>query len=312
MEKGNWFKKVLLGLLIASFVIGSVTFLMVNRLKTNGLEIKYEAAENGLALKKYNGTSADKTLRIPDTAADENGRQQPVTALGEFALSNSAYLEELHLGANVAEIHVWAISNCERLSKITVDENNPHFTARDGVLYSRDMRTLLVYPNMAYYAFETNEKGESVRDEDKNRVVRESAENGVFTVPEGVESIGENAFYKCGRLTSIVFAASVREVREKAFFKCKGLKALTLGAGFETIGVDAFAFCDNVEGEIRIPSGVKSIGQYAFFSNSSKVTGVLVDARKETVTLGENWLPNKKGSRGKAVDCRFIENGEGA
>jgi len=312
MEKGNRFKKVLLGLLIASFVIGSVAFLMVNQLKTSGLEIKYEAAENGLMLAKYNGTSADKALRIPDTAADESGKQQPVTELGEFALSNSAYLEELHIGANVAKIHVWAISNCERLSKITVDGNNQYFSARDGVLYSKDMRELLVYPNMAFYDFEMDETGEAVRDEDKNRVVLESEKNGTFTIPEGVKIIGENAFYKCGKLNSIVFAPSVREVREKAFFKCKGLKALTLGTGFAAIGVDAFAFCDSVEGEIRIPAGVKTIGQYAFFSNSSKVARVLVDAREDAIDLGENWLPNKKGSRGKTVDCSFTENGEGA
>ncbi len=296
MSKNGIAKKILFGLLIGCFVIGSVAFLMANQLKTNGKAVKYVSVDAGLALKTYNGASDDTVFIIPDSAVDSNGNTQPVVEVLDYSVSNSEYLEELYIGANVKTINPWAVTNCVNLNKIVVDPNNPYFTAQDGVLYSKDRQTLLLYPNRCGYQYVTDAAGKPVPD----------AQSGYFTVPPGVTVIGENAFYKCDKLLGIAFTGDVLDIREKAFFKCKGLTKLELREGLITIGVDAFSFCDGLTGDVTIPSTCKKIEKYAFFSNSSVIKNIYIKAGEDEIQLSDNWLPNKKDNFRKKVNFEFV------
>ena len=74
---------------------------------------------------------------------------------------------------------------------ITVDDTNQYFKSVDGVLFSRDMKELIRYPRM---------------------------KNGkAYIVPDGVESIANNAFYNCKFLKSVILPDSVRMIGETAF-----------------------------------------------------------------------------------------------
>ena len=276
----NTLKKALLFVLVGCFVVGSVGLIMWNNLRTTQLSIRYVSIEGGLALKKYSGTSANPALIIPDTAPDGDGVAQPVTALLEFSISNSNYLEELHIGANVREIHPWAVTNCEQLRMITVDANNPRFASLDGVLYSKDMTRLVLFPNS-------------------------SAQNENFKIPESVTVIAENAFYRCRKLQAIEFPSGLRELEEKAFFRCSDLKTLDLPEGLEVIGVDAFAFCDALEGEIAIPASVREIRQFAFSSKNSKIARIIILADENEIALAGDWLPLREKKATAKVDFEY-------
>ena len=275
----NALKKILLIALVGCFVAGSLTLILWQSLRTTKLSIQYVAAADGLALKKYNGTSEDTRLVIPDTAPDGNGIERPVVELAEFSVSNAGYLQELYIGANVRTIHPWAVTNCEALRSVEVDPGNPYFASVDGVLYSRDMTKLILYPNM---------RGER------------------FAVPDSVTVIGENAFYKCKNLLEIKFPTHLREVEERAFFRCTGLKTLALPAGLETIGVDAFAFCDGLEGDITIPASCRKIGAYAFSGQDSKIGRVVILAGEGEIELAKDWLPLKEKKARERVEFEFI------
>jgi hypothetical protein len=303
-DKKNTVKKILFGLLIGSFVIGSVAFLMANQLKTNGAAVRYVTADGGLALKTYNGASNDTIFKIPDTALDENGNPQPVIEILDYSVSNSENLEELYIGANVKNIQPWAVTNCVNLKKIVADANNPYFVSLDGVLYSKDMKTLLLYPNKCGYEYKTDASGKPVLDKDGKPVLLETS--GYFKMPAGVNIINENAFYKCDKLLGITFTGDVKELHEKAFFKCKGLKKLELQEGLTFIGVDAFAFCDNLTGDVYIPASCRKIEKYAFFSNSSIINKIYIKAGKDEIKLDDNWLPNKKDNFRKKVALEFV------
>jgi hypothetical protein len=41
----------------------------------------------------------------------------------------------------------WAFTNNSGLTEFRVDEENAQFSAVDGVLFSKDMKTLLYYPS---------------------------------------------------------------------------------------------------------------------------------------------------------------------
>jgi len=83
-------------------------------------------------------------------------------------------------------------------------------------------------------------------------------------------SIGNNAFYWCYNLTGIEIPDSVKTIGEDAFYDCYALKTVTFGEDSQltSIGEEAFYYCYNLT-SITIPDGVTSIGSSAFYSCDS-------------------------------------------
>ena len=84
-----------------------------------------------------------------------------------------------------------------------------------------------------------------------------------ITLPDGLESIGNKAFYSCSSLTAIDIPSSVTSIGEEAFRSCTSLKDVTLPDGLESIGSYAFRDCTSLTA-IEIPSSITSIGTSAF------------------------------------------------
>ncbi len=82
-------------------------------------------------------------------------------------------------------------------------------------------------------------------------------------IPDGVTSIGKEAFQWCGCLENAVIGDSVITVASEAFDGCANLSGLTLGSSVTEIGPSAFASTSVTE--LVIPDSVKRIGSYAFF-----------------------------------------------
>ena len=109
-------------------------------------------------------------------------------------------------------------------------------------------------------------------------------------LPDGITSIGENAFNGCESLTSVTFGKnsqlssigpgafnycyslesitipeSVTSIGSDAFYYCYGLRSVTFGENSQltSIGDGAFCCCAKLT-SITIPDGVKSIGNHAF------------------------------------------------
>ena len=62
-----------------------------------------------------------------------------------------------------------------------------------------------------------------------------------------VTVIGDEAFYGCANLETVVIPNCVRTISFKAFDKCLKLKAITLGTGVSLIEADAFCECPELE-----------------------------------------------------------------
>ena len=86
-------------------------------------------------------------------------------------------------------------------------------------------------------------------------------------LPSGVTEIGYNAFSGCSGLTSLTLPSGVTEIGYFAFSGCSGLTSLTLPSGVTEIGDNAFSGCSGLT-SIILPSGVTEIGGYAFFGCS--------------------------------------------
>ena len=64
-----------------------------------------------------------------------------------------------------------------------------------------------------------------------------------LNIQPGLTSIGEKAFYKCSRLTSITIPSSVTSIGSDAFFKCTSLTSVTIPSSVTSIESESFAYC---------------------------------------------------------------------
>ena len=78
-----------------------------------------------------------------------------------------------------------------------------------------------------------------------------------------VTSIGDEAFSRCWRLTSITIPNSVTSIGWKAFYGCSGLTSIEIPNSVTSIGRYTFYNCSGLT-SITIPNSVTSIGEKAF------------------------------------------------
>ena len=104
---------------------------------------------------------------------------------------------------------------------------------------------------------------------------------GVITFDGELTIIGEDAFYDCLDLTSIVMPDSVMEIGVYSFNYCPGLESVTLSCGLTKIANYAFAGCGNLT-DIEIPEGVTEIGARAF-SACSSLKSIIIPDKVESI-----------------------------
>ena len=99
------------------------------------------------------------------------------------------------------------------------------------------------------------------------------------TIPNSVSSIGSSAFSGCSGLTSVTIGNSVTSIDNNAFYNCSGLTSVTIGNSVTSIGERAFYNCSGLR-SVAIPNSVTNIGEWAFYGCNSL----------ESVTIGTGLL----------------------
>ena len=83
-----------------------------------------------------------------------------------------------------------------------------------------------------------------------------------LTIPEGVERIGSNAFYRLIAVPSVTIPDSTEIIDSQAFYQCGSIESIKLGKGVKSIGTFAFAITSIKN--ITLPEGLESIDSSAF------------------------------------------------
>lgn len=159
------------------------------------------SGENNTIGKNYFANCEMRTLMLPNT----------LLYIENNAFDYAPDLESIRIGDNLISISDQALVNPPslyghstrtraNLKEFTVSEKNKNFCAVDGVLYSKDMSTLLFYPN---------KKAKT------------------YSVPEGVTSIRARAFSWCTDLLEISLPESLEEIGASAFECCNHLLSVT-------------------------------------------------------------------------------------
>ena len=205
-----------------------------------------------------------------------------VSSVERYTVQNDEYIEVIRIGPHVKNIDECAFVYCKNLKAIYVDKENPYYTDVDGVLFTKDMKLLVNYP----VAHETD--GGRTKE---------------YAVPDGVERLARNSFYKCDSLEKVTLPDTLAEIGNMSFFKCTSLKLLDLPESVKTIGSDAFSYCTAMKYSFYIPAGVESIDHHCFYK-CDNLEKFFVGCGRDEISLGGQWMP-KSENRLKADEAVF-------
>ena len=213
----------------------------------------------------------DGTAYYKDESNWENGALYIGNALvaakryGDDELSGDFWLKE---GTRIIAEETFTF--CDKLKSINVSSSNKYFSSIDGVLYSKDKKTLIAYPEGKGSSYSIPNGVTSIGDGAfKNQDGLSSV-----TIPNSITSIGSSAFSYCSGLTSVTIPGSVTSIGSSAFSGCSGLTSLTISNGVKSIGGGAFYNCKGLT-SVTIPGSVTSIGGSAFY-NCKGLTSVII------------------------------------
>lgn len=216
--------------------------------------------------------------------------------IDDGAFNGMLALKRLHFGKYVMNIEPHFFDDLlvdfdgnEALREFTVDKNNLVYTAEGGVLYTKDMKTLISFPvgKQVKGAYTVKNGVEKIAPYAFGHVGF-----GLHTVklPTTVRSIGEGAF-AYSHVKRVVLSPAVKVIPECAFMCCRYLEEIKLPVGVKFIGPEAFASIGLTS--IVIPEGVEHIEQEAFCSSSlgtiSLPSTVRYIGRNAFAELTENW-----------------------
>lgn len=154
----------------------------------------------------FYGCNSLESLTIPDS----------VTRIGSRAFYYGSSLKSLFIPFNLTSISLdETFYGCSSLENIMVDENNAVYKSVDGILYSKDEKSLIKYTT--------------------------GNPSTHFTIKEGVENIARHAFENSRNLTSVTIGNSVTVLEARAFYGCPNIAVIRVGNGITSIASNAFA-----------------------------------------------------------------------
>jgi len=182
-----------------------------------------------------------------------------VTTIGSRAFSGCNSLEIVKLPYNLTSIYYNTFTNCTKLREINVAEDHPKYSSIDGVLFTKDITTLIHYPlgktETKYIIPDTVTKIGSYAF-DSNKTITE------IVFPEGLVEIGSEAFAFCNNLSSVELPESLVKIGTYGFEACNSLHSVTIPPNL----IDAyqsFYNCDNLK-TVNVKSGVTKLDTYMF------------------------------------------------
>ena len=126
----------------------------------------------------------------------EAANKKPFVDVNDYGILTSCNTKgTFHISKNISAISANAFDDAH-ITEFTVDNDNPLFKTVDGVLFTKDGKRLIRFPQ---------------------------EKSGTYTIPAGVKTISQYAFKKSRKLTEIVIPDSVSNIGEGAFYGCRSL-----------------------------------------------------------------------------------------
>ena len=281
----------------------------------------------------YYGTEGNITLpntvtKINDDALKGNKKIVSVTIPGSVKdIGNNAFqgcpnLEEIIFtnpdkASNTLIIRVSAFQDCPKLTKceiparayqvvgnifkgctslkeVKVNDNNPYYFTKDGVLFGPalvnykpqydDAYALQSYPagRQGAYTIPSSVNGKEI-DQVWTSGFEGSASLTDITIPASIGRLGTAAFESTG-LTHVTIPDTVQQVDPAVFQNCTELVSVKLPAGLAEIDQYMFANCTSLQ-YVDMPDSITKINIYAFH-NCTSLTSLALPKGLTSLSVG--------------------------
>ena len=133
-----------------------------------------------------------------------------ISSIGAHAFSYCSSLKKVEFPASLTNIEGELFYGCNNLESIFVDFDNTKFLSVNGVLYTKDHKKIIAYPN---------------------------ANGKDYKIIDGTEYIENFAFKSCIDLENLRLPQSIRVIGDNVFYECDKLKNVVIPNGLEKIGI---------------------------------------------------------------------------
>ena len=175
-------------------------------------------------------------------------------------------IQEITIPAGVTSISYAGLYGC--FSNIYVEPANQYYTSVDGVLFNKDLTTIMCYPRL--------------RNEES------------YTVPSSVTVIGGCAFYSSS-LSTVIIPNGVTRFETGAFRYCRQLKSIEIPETVELIESENFEGCNSLT-SVFVPASVTSMAGDVF-SGCTSLKEIIVDQNNPEYASVDGILYNKDLTR---------------
>ena len=343
----NAINKIIVTFFVITLVTTVFNILPKSLANSNG-DYTYDVRDDGtIEITKYNGSASN--LNIPSTIDGKqvsyigsdsfrgnkylNSVTIPdsVKVIQPRAFAECSNLSTLKFGKNVEKIYDYVfyqtnikeitlpeklnyisgiafLGNCV-IKNINVDANNTNFSSNNGIVFSKDKKKIVLYPQgktekaytipstveeicdsaFSYAQVESITISKSVKK--FGNYVFSSTNIKSITIPSTVTEMGYGPVADCQKLISANIQSKVKVLPYDMFNGCASLKNVTLNDNIEEIYNRAFYGCKSLSNitlpknlkkidagsfyecsnlnNIKIPSGVRYISNYAFNNNTT-------------------------------------------
>lgn len=229
-----------------------------------------------------------------------------VTTIPDFIFDSCYYLSSVTISDNVQHIGKYAFYCCDDITSIALPNglNSIGIAAFSGC----NIENLIIpksVTSIGRNAFnETNElksivieEGNTVYDSRDNcNAIIETGTNTLIrgckntTIPYGITSISNTAFYGCQELVEMEIPGSVISIGDNAFYCCYKLSSVTLPQSVTTIGAGAFYNCSalaSINCEAKTPPTIG--GYYTFYNVPRSIPVYVPESSVSAYKSAEYW-----------------------
>ena len=200
----------------------------------------YEGTDKDVIIPEYIGEYPVTSIMMPLMPESYNDGSGTVARTG-------TEIETVTLPKTIKTMQYHEYLPFRTIKSYSVDPENEEYTSVDGVLYSKDMTKLLLYP---------------------------PAKEGEFTVPESVTEIGGGSFSYTDKITTVNIGDNVKNIGYMAFER-SSVSKVNIAERLESIDHRAFRHCLNLT-EITLPTSINEIG-YSIFEDTPLNTVDLIE-----------------------------------